>query len=168
MSFVRIYTYKSLKGKFINFSSSIGSEEFPVLSTDLKSETNPQSEYKELICLHRYFFYKALRQKILKKKHTNMQSVPWNRNTNWVHLKYVNQTVDQEVRKLPWMTWVQSFANLTGNSKYFRLKRQAIQILLNLQHEPFFIGFCVKLDWKKCGIFSDTYFIVSEVTLNWC
>lgn len=37
MCFVWIYTYKSLKGKFINFSSSIGSEEFPVLSTDLKS-----------------------------------------------------------------------------------------------------------------------------------
>lgn len=37
MCFVQIYTYKSLKGKLINFSSSIGSEEFPVFSTDLES-----------------------------------------------------------------------------------------------------------------------------------
>lgn len=48
-----VYTYKSLKGKLINLSSSIGSEEFPVLSTDLESETKPPSEYKAGVCLHR-------------------------------------------------------------------------------------------------------------------
>ena len=29
-----------------------------------------------------------------------MQSGPWNRNTDWIHLKYGNQPVDQEVREL--------------------------------------------------------------------
>lgn len=40
-----------------------------------------------------------------------MQCVPINTSSNWVHFKYMNQTVDKVFRKLPQMTSVQSTAD---------------------------------------------------------
>lgn len=55
-----------------------------------KVKQTPQSEYEEWMCFL-WYSYKSLRQKILRKR-KNMQSVPINMSSNWVHFKYMNQT----------------------------------------------------------------------------
>lgn len=90
-----------------------------------KVKQTPQSEYEEWMCFL-WYSYKSLRQKILRKR-KNMQCVPINMSSNWVHFKYMNQTVDKVFRKLPQMTSVQSTARWQRTLYIFLWKGKIFQ-----------------------------------------